>query len=115
MLIGTDYNSGGIKGIGPKNALKMIKKYGDNFGALFNEAKWQDFFDFEWQEVFDLFKNIPVNKNYELKWTEINEEKILKLLVDKHDFSEERVKSQIEGLLNSKEKRNQKGLKDFFN
>ena len=114
MLIGTDYNSGGIKGIGLKNALKLVKKYENDFGALFNEAKWQDFFEFEWQEVFDLFKNIPVNEDYELKWAEINEEKILKLLVDKHDFSEERVKSQIEGLLDSKEKRNQKGVGEFF-
>lgn len=115
MLIGTDYNAGGIKGVGPKNALKLVKKYENDFDLIFRESKWNDFFDFEWNEVFDLFKNIPVNKNYELKWTEINEEEILKLLVDKHDFSEERVKSQIEGLSNSKEKKNQKGLNDFFN
>ena len=25
MLVGTDYNKGGIKGIGPKNALKLVK------------------------------------------------------------------------------------------
>src|SRR3989338_1764645 len=30
MLIGTDYNMGGIKGIGPKNALKLVKKHEDN-------------------------------------------------------------------------------------
>lgn len=115
MLIGTDYNAGGIKGIGPKSALKLVKKYEMNFNALFDDVKWNEFFDFSWQEVFDLFKNIPVNKNYELKWTEINEEKILKLLVDKHDFSEERVKSQIEGLSKEKNKKSQKGLNDFFN
>ena len=27
MLIGTDFNIGGIKGIGPKNALKLVIKY----------------------------------------------------------------------------------------
>ena len=114
MLIGTDYNSGGIKGIGPKTALKLVKEYGTNFDALFKETKWNDFFDFSWHEVFDLIKNIPVNENYHLKWTGMDEDKILKLLVDKHDFSEERVKSQIEGLFKHKEKKNQKGLGEFF-
>ncbi len=110
MLIGTDYNSGGIKGIGPKSALKMVKKYGNNFDAMFDEAKWNDFFEFSWKEVFDLFKNIPVNKDYELKWKDADKDKIIELLVEKHDFSEERVKSQIEGLI----KGNQKGLGEFF-
>ena len=114
MLIGTDYNSGGIKGIGPKTSLKLVKEHGNNFEALFNEAKWNDFFEFSWHEVFDLIKNIPVNKNYHLKWTEVNEEKIMKLLVDNHDFSEERVKSQIESLVKTKQKGNQKGLGEFF-
>ena len=114
MLIGTDYNSGGIKGIGPKTALKMVKEYGNNHEALFREAKWDNFFDFSWQEVFELIKHMPVNKHYHLKWKDIDEDKIMKLLVDKHDFSEERVKNQIEGLVKEKQKRNQKGLSDFF-
>jgi len=114
MLIGTDYNSGGIKGIGPKTALKMVKEYGTNFEVLFKEAKWKDFFEFSWQKVFDLIKNIPVNENYHLEWKEIDEEKITGLLVDKHDFSEERVKSQIKGLGEEKQKRGQKDLNDFF-
>ncbi|MBI2647509.1 flap endonuclease-1 [Candidatus Woesearchaeota archaeon] len=115
MLIGTDYNNGGIKGIGPKTALKMVKKYGTNFEALFKEAKWSNFFDFSWQEVFDLIKNMPVNEQYKLKWTDLDEEKIIKLLCEKHDFSEDRVKGQIEVLVKEKQKKNQKGLSDFFN
>lgn len=114
MLIGTDYNIGGIKGIGPKTALKIVKKHGNNFEKLFDEAKWNDFFDFSWNEVFDLIKNIPVDIHYHLKWTDVDEEKIMKLLVDKHDFSEERVKSQIEGLIKTKNKGSQKGLGEFF-
>ena len=114
MLIGTDYNAGGIKGIGPKTALKLVKEYGTNLDVLFKEVKWNDFFDFSWHEVFDLIKDIPVDKHYSLKWTNADEEKILKLLVDRHDFSEERVKSQIEGLLKESKKKSQKGLGDFF-
>ena len=114
MLIGTDFNMGGIKGIGPKSALKLVKKHENNFDAMFNEAKWHDNFEFEWKEVFDLIKHMKVNKDYELKWTNIDEEKVMNLLVDKHDFSEERVKGQISELLKLKEKKGQKGLGEFF-
>ncbi len=114
MLIGTDYNNGGIKGIGPKTALKLVKAYGTDFEALFKEAKWNDFFDFSWEEVFDLIKHMPVNKDYHLKWTKIDEDKIKKLLIDKHDFSEERVKAQLGDLIKPGEKRSQKGLSEFF-
>ncbi len=115
MLIGTDYNSGGIKGIGPKTALKLVKEYRNNFSALFNHSKWDGHFEFSWQEVFELIKNIPVNADYKLKWLNIDEEKIIKLLVDGHDFSEERVKMQLEGLIKNKQQKNQKGLGEFFN
>ena len=81
---------------------------------MFKEAKWNDFFEFSWEEVFDLFKNIPVTNDYELNWKDVDEEKIMNLLVDKHDFSEERVKSQIEGLTKTKQKASQKGLGEFF-
>lgn len=114
MLIGTDYNSGGIKGIGPKTALKFVKQHGNNFDKLFNDVKWQDHFEFPWDEVFDLIKNMPVDENYELKWNGIDEEKIKKILVDKHEFSEERVNNQIENLLKAKSKGGQKGLGEFF-
>src|SRR3989338_2721365 len=114
MLIGTDYNSGGIKGIGPKNALKLVKKYENDLDDLFREAKWNDFFEFPWLEVFELIKHMPVDKNYHLKWAYVDEDKIMKLLVDNHDFSEERVRNQIEGFAKFKEKKNQKGLSDFF-
>lgn len=114
MLIGTDYNSGGIKGIGPKTALKLVKEHKNNFEKLFNETKWNEHFEFEWKEVFDLFKKVKVNEKYELKWMNIDEEKIMKLLVDRHDFSEERVKSQIGALAKEKHNKSQKGLGEFF-
>lgn len=114
ILIGTDYNTGGIKGIGPKSALKLVRKYGVNFNSLFEEAKWNNFFDFSWKKVFDLIKNMPVDNNYDLKWKNIDEEKITELLVDEHDFSEERIKSRIEGLVKQNKNQGQKGLGDFF-
>jgi len=114
MLVGTDFNSGGIKGIGPKNALKLVKKFGDDFDLLFKNVKWNVFFDFEWQEVFDVITKMPVTDDYELKWKAPDKEKILKILVDGHDFSEERVNSQIKELIEKNENKGQKGLGEFF-
>lgn len=114
MLIGTDYNTGGIKGIGPKTALKLVKQHGNNLDKLFSDVNWQAHFVFPWSEVFDLIKNMPVNESYELKWSDIDENKIKKILVDGHEFSEERVNNQIEGLLKARSKSGQKGLGEFF-
>jgi hypothetical protein len=44
----------------------------------------------------------------------MDEETIMNILVDKHDFSQERVKSQINNLNSIKNKKSQKGLRDFF-
>ncbi len=114
MLIGTDYNPGGIKGIGPKNALKLVKKYGSDFNSLFKEAKWKEFFDFDWEEVYYLIKKMPTTDDYELKWGNINIVEIKKLLVEEHDFSEERISKTLEKMAKKEEIKNQKGLGEFF-
>lgn len=114
MLVGTDYNPGGIKGIGPKNALKLVKKHKTDFNTLFNEVKWKESFDFDWEEVYYLIKKMPTTENYELKWDSLNINKIRELLVEKHDFSEERVNSTLEKLSKETATKKQKGLGDFF-
>ena len=113
MIVGTDYNPGGIKGIGPKNALKLVKQYKTDFDSLFKDVKWETFFGFPWAEVYYLIKKMPVTDKYELEWKQPDTEKILKLLVDKHDFSEERVRATIERLEKEKEQKQQKSLADF--
>ena len=113
MIIGTDYNPGGIKGIGPKNSLKLVKQHKSDFDSLFKEVKWNDFFDFEWTEVYYLIKKIPTTDDYELGWKNADDEAIYKLLVDEHDFSAERVKSTLEKLKKESGEKQQKSLGDF--
>lgn len=110
MLVGTDYNIGGIKGIGPKGALSLVKKH-DAVDAIFKEARWSEHFTTPWQDIFNLIKTMPITDDYELKWKPIDKEKIMRILVDNHDFAEERVQSALEKLGSEKE---QKGLADFF-
>ncbi len=64
LLIGTDFNIGGIKGLGPKKGLKLLEKYKseehEGFEDLFQEIKWSEHFDVDWKEVYDLFINRTV-------------------------------------------------------
>ncbi|MBT6505934.1 flap endonuclease-1, partial [Candidatus Woesearchaeota archaeon] len=96
ILIGTDFNQGGIKGIGPKKALNLIKKHNENFEALFEEVNWNNFYDFSYKEVINIFKNIKVNSEYSLKFNKPNKQKIIEILVDKHNFSMDRINSTFE-------------------
>lgn len=114
ILVGTDYNIGGIKGIGPKKGLDLVKKHGQNFEELFSEVEWDKHFQISWHEVFDTIKNIKVTDDYKLTFGQVNEEAIIQFLVDEHDFSRERVMAALERIRKSSEGKKQKGLGDFF-
>ncbi|HIH39199.1 TPA: flap endonuclease-1 [Candidatus Woesearchaeota archaeon] len=114
LLVGTDFNIGGIKGIGPKNSLKLVKKYGKDFEGLFEEAGWSRHYDMDWKIVFDTIKHMPVTDDYELKWNNVNRDKIIGLLVEKHEFSRERIEKNLDELEEETKKGKQKGLGDFF-
>tara|TARA_Y100000310_G_scaffold167610_2_gene167530 strand:+ start:12198 stop:13208 length:1011 start_codon:yes stop_codon:yes gene_type:complete len=107
ILVGTDYNAG-VKRIGPKTALKLVKQH-SSFDKLFKEVKAE----FNWKKIYAVFKSMPIMKNYQLKWSAPDVDKIKELLVEKHEFSEERVQTVLDRLTSSK-KREQKGLGDFF-
>jgi len=114
ILTGTDYNPGGVKGIGPKKSLKLVRET-ESFDRIFEEAKWNEHFpDLGWKEVFDTIKKIPVTDKYHLEWKQIDEEILIRLLVEEHDFSEERVRSKLERLKNVRSQLSQKGLGSFF-
>jgi len=113
ILSGTDYNPGGVKGIGQKKALKMVKEYKTPekiFEALFKlveEGKYK--VDFDWREIFELMKHPNVDKDYKIEFPKINFDKI-KAILTEHDFSEERIESQFEKLREIKEAKKQKTL-----
>ncbi len=108
ILTGTDYNRGGISGIGPKKALNLVKQF-KKFDALFSELNP----DFDWKKIYAIFKSMPVMKNYQLKWNNLDEKKVKEILVEQHDFSEERINNLLKKYNENKEERKQKGLGDF--
>ena len=114
IVIGTDYNPGGIKGIGPKTALKLVQEEKD-FEEIFKTAEWKKHFpDLEWKEVYDTITKMPVTDKYELEWKLIDEKKLIQLLVHDYNFMEERVVSKLEKLRQQQKQLNQKGLKGFM-
>jgi flap endonuclease-1 len=108
LLIGTDYNEG-IKGYGPKKALEAVRVY-KNFENLKKHFKFEEYID----EVYNFFLNPNVNEKIEIKFGEINEEKILKFMVDERNFSEERVKNALEKLKEGLKKGKQTSLTSWF-
>ncbi|MBI3052119.1 flap endonuclease-1 [Candidatus Woesearchaeota archaeon] len=111
MLVGTDYDSGGIRGYGPKKALELVRKSGTDFETAFTQVKWSDNFDVPWKDVFSLFKNAEVTGNYRLSWKTPDRERVINLLCNEHDFSPERVNSTLDTIGRATP---QKGLGDFF-
>lgn len=109
ILVGTDYNPEGIKGIGPKKALKIVKDNND-FDKIFKDLNA----DFDWKEIFDLFKSMNVSKSYDLKWKDIDVGAVKKILVDKHEFSEERIDSTLKKSEKENRMKGQKSLGEFF-
>jgi len=103
ILVGTDFNDG-IKGIGPKTALKAVKT------GKFPTEK----FNFALDEIRKIFTNPNITDEYSLEFKEYNENEIFKILCDKHDFSRERVKNGLEELKKAKEESMQKGLNAWF-
>lgn len=97
ILIGTDYNPDGVRGVGPKTAYQLIKTYGSLEKAIktLPGAK----FPVPPEEIRRLFLNPPVTSSYALEWGDPNPDKIVELLVKEFEFSEERVRSAIERLL----------------
>jgi flap endonuclease-1 len=94
LLVGTDYNEG-IKGIGPKKALKLLKKHGTIEGGLAELNV--DLSGLA--EIRALFLDPPVTPDYELRWKKPDPEAITKFLCGVHDFSEARVAKAVERLL----------------
>jgi flap endonuclease-1 len=116
ILVGTDYNPKGILGIGQKKALQIVKKFKQPV-LIFDSVKEQienlgeDKFD--WKEIFELFHKPNVSNPF-FKFGKIDEKKIRKILVEEHDFSDERVHKQLERLREISEKNKQKGLDKWF-
>jgi flap endonuclease-1 len=113
ILIGTDFNPDGIKGLGPKTALKLIKQHGTLENALPHIKNAE--FPAEPQRIRDIFLHPKVTDNYKLEWKEPNVEGIVDFLVREKDFSEDRVRKALEKMrAGAKELKGKTTLEKWF-
>ena len=97
ILIGTDFNINGFKGIGPKTALKLIQKFKklENIDKIKKELE-----EIPYNEIREIFLNPNITniEETDIQYKNLDKEKIIKFLCDGKNFSYERVNSSIEKL-----------------
>ena len=91
ILIGTDFNPG-IKGIGPKTALKIVRN--DTFRKTLEEK--DPYFDPE--PVMDFFLSPPVTEDYDITWEKPDVDALHALLCSRYEFSPGRVDSVLKNM-----------------
>ncbi len=114
MLVGTDFAPGGVKGIGPKKALALVKEHGEDRKTIFGVAEWRDSQETPWEDVFETITKMPTTDDYALKWKPVDAKGIIEFLSVEHDFQRTRLQTQLSDAIKSQSKQGQKGLGAFF-
>lgn len=111
ILIGTDFNRG-VKGIGPKKALKLVSE-SNSFGDIFDKFRGE--MDVDPAEVERVFLHPNVDERCELRFGEADVDGVVEFLCKERDFSEERVRKTMEGMAKAlSEKTKQSSLGEWF-
>jgi flap endonuclease-1 len=95
ILIGTDFNDG-IKGLGPKKSLNLIKKTGniENAIATFGGENAPTFEEIN--EIRNIFLKPKIIKDYKLEWATPNKDKVLEFLCEEYNFTKNRIEPILE-------------------
>jgi flap endonuclease-1 len=89
ILVGTDFNRG-VKGIGPKKALKLIRTH-RKLENMPSEIKIK--LPKNPQKIRSVFLEPNVYENYEISYGELQEEELYNFLCKERDFSRKRVQT----------------------
>jgi len=94
ILIGTDFNTG-IKGIGPKKSLTLIKKNGNVENAL-STIGGEDTPTFdEIKEIRKIFLDPRVTDDYDFSWSTPDIKEVYHILCDQHQFRRDRIDTAL--------------------
>jgi len=121
ILLGTDFNPEGVKGVGPKTALKLIKEHGSLEEALKHLDK-EVFFPVKPEKIRKWFLKPKITDNYVLEKHEPDFEGTIDFLCNERDFSKDRVSKALKKLTQrkkaideeEKKKKQQTSLDVFF-
>nr|XP_025843215.1 myelin regulatory factor isoform X7 [Vulpes vulpes] len=117
ILLGSDYCES-IRGIGPKRAVDLIQKHKsiEEIVRRLDPNKYpvpENWLHKEAQQLF-LEPEVLDPESVELKWSEPNEEELVKFMCGEKQFSEERIRSGVRRLSKSRQGSTQGRLDDFF-
>jgi len=92
ILVGTDFNEG-IRGIGPKKALKLVRDLGsiDNMSTEIRDELGPGVV-----EIREIFLRPQVTDDYACVFTPPDREAIIRFLCDEREFSRERVNAALD-------------------
>lgn len=110
ILIGTDFNEG-IRGIGPKTAIKLIKEY-KKLENLPNNI--QSKIPKNYEEIREIFLNPETTSNYDLKYGELNENALHEFLCDQRDFSKKNVETVVQRMKSFYRSKKRASLEKWF-
>ena len=94
ILIGTDFNPDGFRGIGAKTALKLLREHNSIEGIAAKRELFEPPPNLE--RIREIFLKPEVRSDYSLHWNQPQTEALVKFLCGDRDFSEERVRSAVE-------------------
>ncbi len=113
IMMGTDFNDG-FPGVGPKTAIKFIKKYGSYYKTRENEKKISDI-DIPYEEIRDIFLKPNVSKNLDLDFSRTYSEERITEFLQERNFDIGRYINTIRKTTKMISKREtQTSLDDFF-
>jgi flap endonuclease-1 len=108
ILIGTDFNYG-IRGIGSKKALKLVR----DFGSLEKIIENKRYIIPNYEDIRNIFLTPDVTDNYTIIWKSPSRENVLKLLCYEFEFSTVRVNSAMDRLTTLQDINAQRNLDEF--
>ena len=91
ILMGTDFNEG-VRGIGPKKSLAIIRRLG-SLEEVAREGKVV--VPAEFADVRRIFLEPEVSDEYMLSWRGVDEEAVRRIMCDRHSFSVDRIDSVL--------------------
>ena len=110
ILIGTDFNPGGISGIGPKTALKLVREHNKLEKIEKIEASLANI---PYKEIREVFLKQEAPKINGIEFNEINYDALVNFLCTEKNFSVARVNTSLDKVKKSITNRNQ-SLEKWF-
>lgn len=110
ILIGTDFNPGGIPGIGPKTALKLVREHNKLEKIEKIEASLANI---PYKEIREVFLKQEAPKINGIEFNEINYDALVNFLCTEKNFSVARVNTSLDKVKKSITNRNQ-SLEKWF-